>query len=175
MPDARTTSARDLDALAAHMARVAHPLRTAADLDPLLELIGDARFVLLGEATHGTSEFYTWRTRITRRLVEEKGFAAVAVEGDWPDTYRVNEYVRGLGSDASVEQALSEYGHFPSWLWRNEDVREFVAWLRAYDDAHPADADVGIYGLDVYSLYPSIDAVLRTAPTPILMYRPPPE
>jgi len=142
--------------------QAAHPITGAAsDYDPLLALVGDARFVLLGEQTHGTHEFYRERARITQRLITEKGFTAVAIEGDWPDAYRVNAYVRGLGSDATPEQALGSFTRFPQWMWRNEDVRDLVRWLRQHNDANPTERDVGFYGLDVYSLYPSIDEVLR--------------
>ena len=139
----------------------ARPITGAAnDYDPLLAMIGDARFVLLGESTHGTHEFYRERARITQRLVREKGFTAVAVEGDWPDTDRVNQYVRGLGGDASAEQALGDYTRFPTWMWGNEQVRDLVRWMRTHNDAQPAQSDVGIYGLDVYSLYTSAAKVV---------------
>jgi erythromycin esterase-like protein len=135
---------------------------SAGDYDPLLDLIGDARFVLLGEASHGTHEFYRERARITQRLIVEKGFTAVAVEADWPDAHRVNRYVRGLSSDANSEQALIGFKRFPTWMWRNTDVVSFVDWLRSYNDAllsrMPA---VGFYGLDLYSLFTSIDEVLH--------------
>ena len=134
----------------------------AADYDPLLALIGDARFVLLGEASHGTHEFYRERAQITKRLIREKGFAAVAVEADWPDAYRVNRYVRGRGEDASSIEALAGFKRFPTWMWRNADVLDFTGWLRAYNDALPAArAKVGFYGLDLYSLHGSIEAVLN--------------
>src|SRR5215211_3715606 len=100
---------------------------------PLLELIGDRRFVLLGEASHGTHEFYRARAEITRRLIEARGFTAVAVEADWPDAYRVNCYVRGRGDDRSAAEALGGFRRFPTWMWRNADVRDFVEWLRAYN------------------------------------------
>jgi erythromycin esterase-like protein len=142
--------------------RAAHPLAGApADYNPLLDLIGDRRFVLLGEASHGTHEFYRARAEITRRLIEERGFTAVAVEADWPDAYRVNCYVRGRGEDASAAEALGGFRRFPTWMWRNTDVRDFVEWLRAYNAQRPADAPrAGFYGLDLYSLYGSIEAVL---------------
>ena len=112
------------------------PLVGAADdYDPLLELIGDARFVLLGEATHGTHEFYRERAQITKRLIREKGFTAVAVEADWPDAYRVNRYVRGRGDDAEAIDALAGFRRFPAWMWRNADVLDFVGWLRAHNDS----------------------------------------
>jgi erythromycin esterase-like protein len=132
------------------------------DHDPLLALVGDARVVLLGESTHGTHEFYRERARITQRLIRERGFTAVAVEGGWGETFRVNEYVRGLGSDATAEQALAGFTAFPRWMWANTDVRDLVQWMRAHNDARPAAADVGFYGLDIQSLGPPIQTLLRT-------------
>lgn len=133
----------------------------ASDYDALLDRIGDARLVLLGEATHGTHEFYAERTRITQRLIEEKGFTAVAVEADWPDAYRVNRFVRGASEDASANDALSSFTRFPAWMWRNVDVLTLVDWLREYNQAqHPHHPSVGFYGLDLYSLFTSAAAVL---------------
>jgi erythromycin esterase-like protein len=131
------------------------------DYDDLLALIGDARFVLIGEASHGTHEFYAERAAITKRLITEKGFTAVAVEADWPDAYRVNRYVRGMPQDADADTALGGFLRFPTWMWRNTVVRDFVDWLRAYN-AGLAGAAVraGFYGLDLYSLYSSIEAVI---------------
>jgi predicted phosphoribosyltransferase len=115
------------------MRRTVHILTgTPQDYDPLMDLIGEARFVLLGEASHGTHEFYRERAQITRRLIEEKGFSAVAVEADWPDAYRVNRYVRGVSGDVDAIEALSDFRRFPTWMWRNTDVVEFVEWLRAH-------------------------------------------
>src|SRR5207248_7154392 len=141
----------------------AHPIGGAStDYDPLLDLIGDARFVLLGEASHGTHDFYDQRAQITKRLIEEKGFTAVAVEADWPDAYRVNRSVQGTSNDSDGEEALSGFKRFPTWMWRNSDVLDFVGWLRDTNDAIPAGASkVGFYGLDLYSLFSSIDAVLQ--------------
>ncbi len=141
----------------------AQPLTGAnADYDHLLEFIGDRRFVLLGEATHGTHEFYRQRAQITKRLILEKGFTAVAVEADWPDAYRVNRYVRGQGADRDAAEALSGFKRFPAWMWRNADVLDFIGWLRAYNDSLAMDATkVGFYGLDLYSLHTSIEAVLN--------------
>src|SRR5215212_5666134 len=105
----------------------AHPLTGAADdYNPLLDLIGDARCVLLGEASHGTHEFYRERAEITKRLVQEKGFTVVAVEADWPDTYRVNCYVRGVGGDQDASTALGGFRRFPTWMWRNAVVLDFL-------------------------------------------------
>jgi erythromycin esterase-like protein len=134
-----------------------------ADYDALLDLIGDARFVLLGEATHGTHEFYRRRAEISRRLIEEKGFCAVAVEADWPDAYLVNRYVKGIDplSGAEAVDALAGFKRFPTWMWRNADVLDFIGWLRAYNDAIPAPANkAGFYGLDLYSLQSSTHAVI---------------
>src|SRR5256714_11821141 len=131
------------------------------DYDPLLQLVGAARFCLLGEATHGTHEFYRERAEITKRLITEKGFTAVAVEADWPDAFRVNRYVRGFSDDKNANEALGGFKRFPTWMWRNTVVLDFVEWLRAYNDSlHINAAKVGFYGLDLYSLYTSIEAVL---------------
>jgi len=129
---------------------ITHPLTGApADYDPLFELIGDARLVLLGEASHGTHEFYSARALITQRLIQEKGFTAVAVEADWPDAYRVHRYVRGVSDDAESIDALANFKRFPTWMWRNADVLDFVGWLRAYNDGLAQGATkVGFYGLD---------------------------
>lgn len=141
----------------------AHPLvGVGTDYNPLLEFIGDARFVLLGEASHGTHEFYRQRAQITKRLIQEKGFTAVAVEADWPDAYRVNKYVRGQSGDADAVEALAGFKRFPAWMWRNADVLDFIGWLREYNDSLPSGATrIGFYGLDLYSLHASIQAVLN--------------
>ncbi len=148
--------------LAAAIATIAHPLTGGAgDYTPLLDLVGDANYVLIGEATHGTHEFYEERARITQRLILEKGFNAVAVEADWPDAYRVNRFVRDQGDDSDAVQALQGFQRFPSWMWRNTDVVNFVSWLRSYDDGLESDDKIGFYGLDLYSLFTSMDEVLR--------------
>ena len=154
-------STTEIDAIRA----AAQPLSgTSADYDALLELIGEARFVLLGEASHGTHEFYRARAEITKRLIAEKGFAAVAVEADWPDAYRVNRYVRaartGERADAAAEEALRDFQRFPQWMWRNADVLDLVGWLRAHNERQSSTNPAGFYGLDLYSLYGSIDAVI---------------
>jgi erythromycin esterase-like protein len=139
----------------------AHPLVGAStDYDSLLEFIGDARFVLLGEASHGTHEFYRERARITQRLICQKGFTAVAVEADWPDAYRANRYVQGENADADAVEALSGFRRFPAWMWRNADILDFIGWLRTHNDSLAAMNKVGFYGLDLYSLHASIEAVL---------------
>ncbi|MDT8387723.1 MAG: protein-L-isoaspartate(D-aspartate) O-methyltransferase [Thiogranum sp.] len=129
-----------------------------ASLDPLLERIGDARLVLLGEASHGTAEFYEMRARITRELIEKKGFNFVAVEADWPDAAAIDRYVRGMASTGSPEKFFQR---FPRWMWANESVQAFVEWLRDYNTRFDRpDAAVGFHGMDMYSLYSSIDSVL---------------
>jgi erythromycin esterase-like protein len=142
--------------------KAAHPLdRREPDYGPLLDLVGDARFVLLGEASHGTHEFYRARAEITKRLIEEKGFTAVAVEADWPAAYRVNRYVRGASDDESATEALGDFERFPTWMWRNSDVLDFVGWLRQHNDSLPrGDSKMGFYGIDLYSMYASMEAVL---------------
>jgi erythromycin esterase-like protein len=149
---------------------LAHAIRDVAqplvgrpeDFDPLLARVGDARFVLIGGASHGTHEFYRIRSEITKRLIREKGFTAVAVEGDWPDAYRVNRYVRGATDDHDASDALAGFKHFPQWIWRNADVLDFVGWLRAHNERPLANQrPVGFYGLDLFSLHASIASVLR--------------
>ena len=143
-------------------------LRTAAHrlsdgksaLDPLIDLAGDASFVLLGEASHGTHEFYSTRAAITEWLIQEKGFQAVAVEADWPDADSVNRYVRGR-HDLTPAQALSVFTRFPVWMWRNRNVETFIGWLRHFNDSRPDAVQVGFYGLDLYSLNRSRVEVLR--------------
>jgi len=149
------------EALAA-LRREAHPLTgDHRDYDALLALIGDARIVLLGEASHGTHEFYRERARITKRLIAEHGFTALAVEGDWPDAYRVNRYIRGAREDADAEEALRGFRRFPTWMWRNADVLDLIGWLRAHNDGLERNARrIGFYGLDLYSLGASMEAVI---------------
>ena len=128
--------------------------------DPLMQLIGQARFALLGEASHGTQEFYRERAEITKRLITEKGFNAVVVEGDWPDALRVNRYVRGVSDDTDAVAALSGFQRFPAWMWRNTVVVDFVEWLRDHNSGRDPRQQAGFYGLDLYSLFSSIQAVL---------------
>jgi erythromycin esterase-like protein len=162
----------DEDALASVLKRESVALQNADDLDPLMERIGDARYALLGEASHGTSDYYVWRARLSRRLIEEKGFSFVAVEGDWPDLYRVNDYVMNRpGSGRTAYEVLNAFERWPTWMWANWEVVAFVEWLRKYNDKLPDEDKVGFYGLDVYSLWASLNAVLtyaeREKPTPL--------
>lgn len=132
------------------------------DYDALLRRIGDAPFVLIGGASHGTHDFYRERARITQRLIEEQGFTAVAVEADWPDALRVNRFVQGSDADFNAEIALRGFERFPVWMWRNQDVLTFAGWMREYNDAlEPGQPKAGFYGLDLYSLYASIESVLE--------------
>jgi erythromycin esterase-like protein/predicted phosphoribosyltransferase len=128
--------------------------------DALIDGIGEARLVLLGEATHGTHEFYRERAFITRRLITEKGFAGVAVEGDWPDAHRVDRYVQSAGGDDDAVDALGDFRRFPAWMWRNADVLDFLGWLRTHNEGRAETERAGFYGLDLYSLRASMAAVL---------------
>jgi len=133
------------------------PLRSPADLDPLLARVGDAACVLLGEASHGTHDYYTWRAEISKRLIVEKGFSFIAVEGDWPDCYRVNQFIKG-DTGTSARETLHAFSRWPTWMWANEEMVELAAWLRQHNDG--CEKKVGFYGLDVYSLWESLYRVL---------------
>jgi len=128
--------------------------------EALEELIGDARIVLIGESSHGTREFYEARAEITKWLIEAKSFCAVTAEADWPDAYRVNRYVRGLGGDATAEEALRGFQRFPAWMWRNVVVRDFASWLRRHNESCEPAHRCGFYGLDLYSLHRSTQEVI---------------
>ncbi len=156
------TSNQITPALLAHIRTTAHPLSRPGDLDPLLERIGDAHYVLLGEASHGTAEYYTWRTEITKRLVREKGFSFVGVEGEWVDSYRVNAYVKGWpSSGTSARQVLNRYDAWPTWMWANEEVAQLVEWLREHNDAVQDRSKVGFYGLDLYGAVDAANELLQ--------------
>ncbi|MFT3776008.1 MAG: erythromycin esterase family protein [Minicystis sp.] len=138
------------------------PLRAPDALDPVLERAGAARCVLLGEASHGTHEFYTVRADLSRRLVREHGASFIAVEGDWPDCYRVNRYVKGYAdAGGSAREVLHAFARWPTWMWANEEVVDFVEWLRRENQGRPAERRVGFYGLDVYSLWDSLHEAIR--------------
>lgn len=132
---------------------------TATDQAALLERIAAAPVIMIGEASHGTQDFYHLRASITKHLIEHHGLNAIAVEADWPDAYRVNRFVRGEGADIDANSALSGFERFPAWMWRNTEVLSFVRWLREWNDRHP-HRKVGFYGLDLYSLTTSIEAVV---------------
>lgn len=146
------------------LTRIARPLisepKTLNEFDPVIERIGEASVVLIGEATHGTHEFYDARAALTSRLIVEKGFAAVVAEADWPDAYRVNRFIRGEGADENAADALGDFQRFPTWMWRNTVVERFTGWLRTHNHEFPAAQRVGFYGMDLYSLYRSMEKVL---------------
>jgi erythromycin esterase-like protein len=136
-------------------------LGSPGDYDALLDALGDRRIVLLGEASHGTHEFYQQRAEITKRLIVEKGFHAVAAEADWPDAQRVNRYVQERSSDQDAAEALADFRRYPAWMWRNADVLDFVGWLREFNAHNRTRDPAGFYGMDLYSLHSSIAAVLE--------------
>jgi erythromycin esterase len=152
----------DVAGLAAEVDLHALRLGDARDLDPLLDRIGDARVVMLGEASHGTSEYYTWRARLSRRLIREKGFSFIAVEGDWPDSYRVNRYVKDYrDSGASAREVLHAFARWPTWMWANWEVAALAEWLREHNRGREDAEKAGFYGLDVYSLWESLEAIME--------------
>jgi erythromycin esterase-like protein len=143
------------------VARIALPFNRPADLDRLLESVGDARYVLLGEASHGTSEYYQWRAQISERLIREKGFSFIAVEGDWPDCYRVNRYIKGFSdAGADAREVLETFVRWPTWMWANQEVVGLSEWLHRHNANLSEHEKVGFFGLDVYSLWDSLYAVL---------------
>ncbi|OKL39860.1 erythromycin esterase family protein [Pontibacter flavimaris] len=132
------------------------------DLDVLLQEIGDARVVMLGEASHGTSEYYTWRTAISRRLIQEKGFHFIAVEGDWPECYAVNRLVKGYpNAGGKIAEVLEVYRRWPTWMWANWEVAALVEWLREHNNQRLQGEKAGFYGLDVYSLWESLEQIVH--------------
>lgn len=140
---------------------IARPIYGEGEIEEIVELVAHKRLVLLGEASHGTKDFYDLRASITRRLISKHGFLGVAVEGDWPDALRVDRYVRGgSDDDETPEMALRGFERFPRWMWRNKDVERFVGWLRRCNEERNADQRCGFYGLDLYSLHASMNAVL---------------
>jgi erythromycin esterase-like protein len=158
---ARFDEADSGDRLVDEVVTLSVPFYGWEDIDPLLDRIGEARYVLLGEATHGTAEFYNWRRTISQRLIREKGFSFIAVEGDWPDCYRVNRYVKGFqNSGHGAREVLAEFERWPTWMWANEEVAGLAEWLRVHNEEQPSERKVGFYGLDVYSLWESMAAVV---------------
>lgn len=139
-----------------------YPLHSKADLQPLFDRIGDARIVMLGEASHGTHEYYTWRTYISKKLIEEKGFNFLAVEGDWPDCYRLNRFVKGYDiENKSAFKVLNAFDRWPTWMWANWEIVALADWLQQYNAGKPANKKVGFYGLDVYSLWESMESIMQ--------------
>lgn len=149
-----------LTSAATAVAQVAHWIASESDYEPLRQLAGSHQLVLIGEASHGTHEFYEIRAELTKRLIEENGFRSLAIEADWPDALRVHRYVQGSSNDPDAAAALRGFKRFPQWMWRNTVVLEFVEWLRQWNRAHP-DSHAGFYGMDLYSLHSSIAEVLR--------------
>lgn len=140
---------------------LARPLTSPHDLDPLIGRIGAARYVGIGEASHGTHEYYRWRAELSRRLIEERGFTWIGVEGDWPDCWRINRWVRGhADQDLDVFELLAQFERWPTWMWANQEVAEFLAWLHEWNAARPETERVGFYGLDVYSLWDSLREII---------------
>ena len=148
----------DPDSLLQALRQQVLPLKSGVPA-PLMQALSRRRIALLGEASHGTHEFYALRAQVTRALIEEHGCRAVVIEGDWPDAWRVNRWVRGL-ADGDAEDALSGFERFPTWMWRNTVVRDFITWLRQYNRDLPPWRQVGFYGMDLYSLFGSVREVL---------------
>jgi erythromycin esterase-like protein len=142
--------------------KYARPFDSIDDLDPLIEDIGDAKYVLLGESSHGTSEYYTFRAELTKRLIKEKGFSVIAVEGDWPSCQSINRYIKNIGSPPSdVREALESFNRWPTWMWANQEIIELVQWLKDFNQQTKRKNKVGFYGLDVYSLWESMDEIIK--------------
>ncbi len=136
-------------------------LESKQDLDPLIDAAGERQFVLLGEASHGTSEYYIWRAKISKRLIEEKGYRFIAVEGDWTAAYKVNKFVKDLpGAGAGAREVLASFDRWPPWMWNNEEVKELITWLRDYNLELPEHERVGFYGIDLYAMWDSIHEVI---------------
>ena len=141
--------------------KYALPYKTNEDLTPILDAIGDAKIVLLGEASHGTSEFYTVRAELSKRMIEEKGFTLIAVEGDWPSTQHINRFIKGYTEEqTNVKDILKVFKRWPTWMWANEEIAEFVTWLKKHNEKKEVNDKVGFYGIDVYSLWESLDEVI---------------
>ena len=155
----RTASNHEIEAL---LKKNSSALEKTEDLDPLIHFIGDAKYVLLGEASHGTHEYYTWRAKITQRLIQEKGFSFVGVEGDWPDCYRLNRYAKGyINSGTDIYNIMNEFSRWPTWMWANWETAAFIEWLKAYNTNLSADKRIGFYGLDVYSFRESLESIIQ--------------
>jgi erythromycin esterase-like protein len=150
------------DTLEDAIQRYALPFESDADLTPLLEAIGDAKIVMLGEASHGTSEFYSVRVKLSKLLIEQKGFSSIAVEGDWPSAQHVNRYVKGYTTEQQeAREVLQAFGRWPTWMWANEEIAEFIDWLKMNNTSRSPEQRVGFYGIDLYSLWESIDEIIR--------------
>ena len=158
----RHTALVDETELVSLIRRNAYSLHGKKDLQPLFDRIGDARIVMLGEASHGTHEYYTWRAHITKRLIEEKGFNFIAVEGDWPDCYQLNRYIKGYEEEGkSAFKVLHAFNRWPTWMWANWEIVSLADWLYKYNAGLAANEKVGFYGLDVYSLWESMESIMQ--------------
>lgn len=135
-------------------------LENILDIEPLIEKLSDSRLVLLGEASHGTHEYYTWRTAISKKLITDYGFNFIAVEGDWPDFYRVNRFVKQYTNNSNTVKVLKEFNRWPTWMWANWEIEALIGWLYKHNKNMPVDKKVGMYGLDVYSLWESMEAII---------------
>lgn len=141
--------------------KYAIPFETPHDLTTIIEAIGDAKIVLLGESSHGTSEFYSVRAELSKRLILEKGFKLIVVEGDWPSSQQVNQYIKGYSEgNEDVRDVLKAFNRWPTWMWANKEMAEFIAWLKEHNLNNEESQQVGFYGIDVYSLWESLDEVI---------------
>lgn len=148
--------------IASGIRSLSRSLETPGDLDPIVARAKGRRFVAIGEASHGTHEFYAWRAELTRRLIVEEEFDWIGVEGDWPDCWRIDRWVRGIErNDLDARGALASFARWPTWMWANAEVADFLDWLRELNETRPPDRRVGFYGLDVYSLWTSLGKVMR--------------
>ncbi len=153
-------TAENTKKVAAYLRNNSYELNDSSDLDQLMNVIGDAHYVLLGEASHGTHEYYAWRSRITKRLIAEKNFSFIAVEGDWPDCYRINRYIKGYDNTAkSSREVTNHFNRWPTWMWANWEVVALAEWLHKHNQSLPSVRKVGFYGLDVYSLHESLNEI----------------
>ncbi len=156
--------AQQTAAIVDYLSSKAITLNTSAELSPLIAEAGKRKLVLLGEASHGTLEYYEWRAEISKRLIVEHGFSFIAVEGDWASLYRLNKYVKSLpGAPASAVEAMKDFSRWPEWMWGNTTVADLVEWMREYNSKLPDDEKVGFYGMDVYGQWEAIDDLLAYA------------
>lgn len=141
--------------------KYAIPYESKEDLTPIIEAIGDAKIVLLGEASHGTSEFYSVRAELSKRLIKEKGFTLIAVEGDWPSSQHINRFIKGYDEEENdVRDVLKAFNRWPTWMWANKEIAEFALWLKMHNQQKEMPKKVGFYGIDVYSLWESLDELI---------------
>ena len=143
------------------LSEASHPITSDADLTYLMDAIGDSKYVLLGEASHGTHEYYTWRAKISQRLIEEKGFNFIAVEGDWPDCYQLNRYLKNYpDANPNAYEVLLNFKRWPTWMWANWEIVAFSEWLKSYNMDKPMRNRIGFFGLDIYSLWESLEVII---------------